>query len=70
MGSLLALSFFEREKKDLPPLVCRAFLSADDENMAAAGMSQRWCAARYCAPYRGPRPADRAVCSSLDPSLL
>ena len=36
MASLFALSFLEREKKDLPPLDCRAFLSLD-ENIAAAG---------------------------------
>jgi hypothetical protein len=36
LASLFALSFLEREKKDLPPLDCRAFLSFD-ENIAAAG---------------------------------
>lgn len=36
MGSLFALSFLEREKKDLPPLDWRVFLSLD-ENIAAAG---------------------------------
>lgn len=59
MGSLFALSFLEREKKDLPPLVWRAFLSLD-ENMAAVGVSQGRCAAQDGAPYR-PRPAVRAV---------
>ena len=40
MGSLFALSFLEREKKDLPPLDWRVFLSLE-ENMAAAGRVSR-----------------------------
>ena len=50
MASLFALSFLEREKKDLPPLDWRVFLSFE-ENMAAAGgrVSQR----RFALPIVG-----------------
>ena len=41
MASLFALSFLEREKKDLPPLDCRAFLSFDENIVAAGRVSQR-----------------------------
>lgn len=61
MASLFALSFLEREKKDLPPLDCRAFLSLD-ENIAAAGrLSQRW----FALPVVGVRLAVRSRRSLL-----
>jgi hypothetical protein len=48
IGSLFALSFFEREKKDFPPLDWRVFLSFD-ENIAAVGrVSQRRFALAPC----------------------
>jgi hypothetical protein len=66
MGSLFALSFLEREKKDLPPLDWRVFLSLE-ENMAAAGrVSQR----RFALPVvRGVWPADRSLNALLLPEI-
>lgn len=51
MGSLFALSFLEREKKDLPPLDCRAFLSLDENMMAAGRMSQAPHSLWFACPF-------------------
>lgn len=65
MGSLFALSFLEREKKDLPPLDWRVFLSLE-ENMAAAGRVSQRQSSRSLSCVVGGRPI---VHASLLPEI-